>query len=385
MGSQFPTLLFNFGSLLPLMNTYLSCFLVLLTLCSNSLAFSDDAAVLRPLAAVFDDGNLIRGLTLPPHGDGPLEVYVTFHLLDVNRIDESTETFEFSGVLTLKWKDERQKFDPGEAGIKRKTFQGDFQSNELSPSWSPQVVLVNSSGQFEISAVTLFVDADGTCTLLETITAPAEAKLDLRRTPFDSQKLEAIFEIFGYDTSEIKLVTEPLPPGTAPLEIRIPQWEVTSTEQVTRTIHAPYAKEQGIASAFVLSIGVQRESLFLLRLVVLPLMLIVMLSWSVFWMDRSSVGDRMSISFVGILTAVSYQVVLGDILPQISYVTFMNSFINISFVVMCTTVVINLIVGAAEKKGSPSHMGEQIDKWCRVAFPVVYFALLLLALGISFQ
>ena len=31
---------------------------------------------------------------------------------------------------------------------------------------------------------------------------------------------------------------------------------------------------------------------FLVRLVILPLTLMVMLSWSVFWMDRSLIGDR---------------------------------------------------------------------------------------------
>ena len=55
---------------------------------------------------------------------------------------------------------------------------------------------------------------------------------------------------------------------------------------------------------------VKRQPLFMLRLVVIPLCLIVMLSWSVFWMDRSSVGDRMAVSFVGILTAVAYQITL---------------------------------------------------------------------------
>jgi altronate hydrolase len=37
----------------------------------------------------------------------------------------------------------------------------------------------------------------------------------------------------------------------------------------------------------------------------LALMVIVLLTFSVFWMDRSSLGDRLSVSFIGILTSVN--------------------------------------------------------------------------------
>jgi len=49
-----------------------------------------------------------------------------------------------------------------------------------------------------------------------------------------------------------------------------------------------------------------------------------MLSWSVFWMDKSLLGDRLSISFIGILTVVSYQILLGETLPRIAYFTLTN-------------------------------------------------------------
>ena len=68
------------------------------------------------------------------------------------------------------------------------------------------------------------------------------------------------------------------------------------------------------------------ESFYMSRLVILPLVVIVLLSFSVFWMDRSSVGDRLGVSFIGILTGVAYQLVMSDHLPRISYVTLMHGF-----------------------------------------------------------
>jgi hypothetical protein len=94
-------------------------------------------------------------------------------------------------------------------------------------------------------------------------------------------------------------------------------------------------------------------------------------------MDKSSLGDRMSVSFVGILTAVTYQVVVSGILPQISDTTMIHAFLNISMIMMCCTVVINLVVGALDRKGQ-SKSGDFLDWHCRWAFPAGYAVMNLL-------
>jgi hypothetical protein len=109
----------------------------------------------------------------PPKGDGPVVVRASFQVRDINDIDDEAETFEFGGVLKLTWHDERQAFDPAEAGVAEKIYQGAYQFNELSPAWYPQVVLVNESGLFEKHGVILRVQPDGTLTLVETVNAAA--------------------------------------------------------------------------------------------------------------------------------------------------------------------------------------------------------------------
>jgi hypothetical protein len=111
----------------------------------------------------------------PPKGDGPVVVRASFQVRDINDLDDEAETFEFGGVLKLTWHDERQAFDPAEAGVAEKIYQGAYQFNELSPAWYPQVVLVNESGLFEKHGVILRVQPDGTLTLVETVNAAAFA------------------------------------------------------------------------------------------------------------------------------------------------------------------------------------------------------------------
>jgi hypothetical protein len=156
-----------------------------------------------------------------------------------------------------------------------------------------------------------------------------------------------------------------------------------SVSTSTRSRPASYAGSNGIASALVVSMDVNRRSSFMLRLVFFPLVLIVMLSWSVFWMERSSLADRINISFIGILTAVAYQIMVSEIMPQISYMTLMTGFLNASFILMCLTVVINLVVAELDKQGK-LEAGDRLDKRCRWIFPSVYFGWIALMTAAAF-
>ena len=146
---------------------------------------------------------------------------------------------------------------------------------------------------------------------------------------------------------------------------------------------APYAGTTGSSAAFVVTLEVERQSFFLMRLVVLPMMIIMALSWAVFWMDRSSLGDRMSVSFIGLLTAVAYQTMVSSIMPQISYVTLIHGFLYFSFILMSAPVVINLVVGNCDRRGDFAR-GDLIDRRCRWIFPSVYAALIGTVTAIAF-
>lgn len=312
-------------------------------------------------------------LLAPPPGEGPVVVLASFALRDVADIDDSAETFQFSGVLRLTWRDPRQAFDPAEAGVAEKLYQGDFQFNEIAPSWYPQVVLANESGLYESHGVLLRVRPDGTQTLLQSINAIAESDLELRRMPFDAQTLRADFEALGMHAGEIRFEVESDGAEFDESEIHIPQWDLHRALLSARPRPAPEFGPGRTVSQFVVELEVRRQSLFLLRLVVLPLSMIVMLSWSVFWMDRSSLGDRVNVSFVGILTAVAYQLVVSELMPHVSDMTIMHAFLNLSFFTMSATVVVNLIVGACDKAGR-ADLGDRVDLRCRWLFPLAYAA-----------
>ncbi len=323
-------------------------------------------------------------LLAPPKEAGPVVVRARFEFHDILEINDGEETFEFSGVLTLVWNDPRQTFEPGVAGVDEKVFQGNYQFNEISTGWYPQVVLVNESGSYQNSGVVLRVKSDGTSTLIETITAAAELDLNMRRYPFDNHRLEAVFEVLGFDRDEVVMAVESAYAGSLLADdVRIPEWSITGSGMEIRDRAASYAGHRGVASAFIVSVDVERDSFYTRRLIILPLIVIVLLSFSVFWMDRSSLGDRISVSFIGILTGVAYQLVISDSMPRISYVTLMHGFLSLSFMTMCATVVVNLTVGALDRRGR-SELGDRVDYRCRWIFPLAYFGLSSVMIGVAY-
>lgn len=309
-------------------------------------------------------------LLSPPVGNGPTVVDVQFHLRDINAIRDETETFAFEGVLTLNWRDKRQAFDPAAVGADEKVFQGAYQFDEVFTGWYPQVVLANAGDSFDVRGVTLRVLSDGTLTLISAIFATAKVNLNLRRYPFDRQRLEAVFEVLGFGADEV--ILQPRAQEATSIDpFRMSQWRLDNLELTNHERSVLYADPVGRSNNLILGIDVRRKPAFMLRLVALPLVIVVMLSWSVFWMDKSSVGDRVAVSFVGLLTAMTFQILIGDTLPRISYITWLHALINVSFMIMAVTVVINLVVSAADMAGDVTR-GDRIDRRCRWMFPVGY-------------
>ncbi|MBL9140289.1 MAG: hypothetical protein JNK53_00360, partial [Phycisphaerae bacterium] len=271
----------------------------------------------------------------PPPGDTPCVVWASFEFRDINAIHDEAETFEFTGVMTLRWMDARLAFDPAVVGVKEQVFQGEYQFNELAAGWYPQVVLVNESGMLDKHGVVLRVKPDGSCTLIETINATAKCTFRMRRFPFDSQQLQAKFQVLGFDRDSVELRVDPEAGAVARESANVPQWTIQSAGLSVVDKPEQYGGTRAVTTTFVANAHVARDAFYICRLIVIPLTIIVLLSFSVFWMDRSSLGDRLGVSFIGILTGVAFQLVISDFLPRISYFTLVHGFVNLSFLTMC--------------------------------------------------
>lgn len=310
----------------------------------------------------------------PPDADGPVTVSVGFFLTDVNEIDERRETFEFEGVLTLKWRDPRQAFDPDEVGVRELTYQGSYQFSEVFDGWWPQVILANESGGFESQAVLLRIAPDGSATLVTELNAVAEMPMALRRFPFDRQDFDASFEVLGFGRDRVVLVPDPTTSGVHDRGVQIAQWRLLDLRLAASESWPVYGDGHKAAlSQLVVTLEMARRPAHMLQVVVLPLTLLVLLTFSVFWMDRESLGERMDISFVGILSVVAYQIIVSDAMPGIAYFTLMTGFLYSTYLVLAVGVIVNLVVSKLDQSGR-HRLGNRVDRTCRWAVPTGFFA-----------
>jgi hypothetical protein len=320
----------------------------------------------------------------PPVDGGPVVVDIGFLLSNINAINEEDETYDFEGVLSLHWQDSRLAFDPSETGYDQLYYQGSYQFSEVFNGWWPQVFLANEAGRFDREGVMLRVTPDGSVYYTEEIDAIAKSPLKLARYPFDQQRLVAIFEVLGFDKSQVILRTNPARSGIWEDEfhhVQVPQWHAPRVSSEIMDYKPIYLDgSDAHLSALKFSIDIKRNPWYTLRLVALPVMIFVILSWSVFWMDRASLGDRMDISFIGILTVVAYQIMFSENLPKISYITVLMSFMILSFLMMCASVAVNLRVAALDNSGR-SYEGNRMDWHCRYIFPLIYVLSTLLVAG----
>jgi len=318
----------------------------------------------------------------PLPGPDPVVVDVGLFLVDFVDINADEQTFEFTANLSMRWQDPRLAFDPEEAGTPEKVYQGAYQFAELYPGWWPQLVLRNESGRFESQGVVLRVSPEGVVSYSEQIQAIAEIKMNLRRLPFDRQRFGLTFEVLGFDLNRVLLRADPQRTGYG--ETTLSQWRIDGVEAVSTTDEPVYANgEETRISAISFYFPATRSPRFLLRLIVFPIMILVALTWSVFWMDRESLGSRMDISFIGILTVVAFQIVVSDRMPRISYFTIMSAFMYVSYLTLAASVVVNLRVSALDRRGEAAR-GNHLDRTCRWLFPASYVAALLVSVAYYF-
>ena len=311
-------------------------------------------------------GENIHPFNIPP-GPPPLEVQVRFFLSDIDEINEQTETFEIKGVIYLKWKDERQAFDPDTDGVSEKLYQGPFQFLEEYNSWWPLLILANGVGTLDQHAVSLRVSPDGTMLYMQEISAVVESPMNLRRYPFDRQQLKAVFEPLGHDASELKLVTKPDMVDLPDRPVRVAGWELLDLNAGARVDHDP--KTGAKYSQFLLALDMQRLPAYAIWFIIVPMSLIVLLSTSIFWMDRESLGSRMDISFIGLLTIVAYQAIAVSNLPQIAYFTLIDGLIFGAYGTMTLCIVSNIYVDTLNRRGAV-EAADRFDRIGRWAVPL---------------
>ncbi|MDX2472843.1 MAG: hypothetical protein QNL91_03980 [Candidatus Krumholzibacteria bacterium] len=306
----------------------------------------------------------------------PREVSVGMYLVDITSVDETRNTFTVEMDVFVSWRDPELAFDVAVEGVERLVYSGEEVEAWRKGLWRAEIYPTNPVGQFSSGGQKVVVHPDGLAELTGRITATMRAQLDYRRFPFDTQILPIELESFPWNRDEVRLVLDESHTGFEKLNA-LTEWELEglTTDQFEMT----RVRDVVPFSNLVFAITITRDSGFYLWKIFLTVLIIVSLTWVVFWMSGEGLGRRAGVSSSGILTVIAYQFVTTSALPKVSYLTVADKVMILSVLMITATMVESLLVDGLTYTNPERKL--KIDRICRVAFPSVYFlALLALAL-----
>src|SRR4051812_36581812 len=130
----------------------------------------------------------VRGLMASPAAEGvPVDVSIGFYALDFARVTARDESFELTGYLELSWNDPRLALPASERDEARKR---PWRRIDASKIWTPRVYFENALEQPKPhSDPVVEVDPDGAVWSWSVVSGKFSSPMDLRRFPFDTQRL----------------------------------------------------------------------------------------------------------------------------------------------------------------------------------------------------
>ncbi len=327
-------------------------------------------------ASATPDSEQTRNL-LPPNPDGPTLVGLSFFVVNLREINPRTDSFDFHGYLKTTWCDPRLATDPVKEGARERVFTGEAAQSQKDHIWFPRGYSVNQVGDLKISERVLRIHPDGTVQQDLNVSVRLQAAFDLRRFPFDRQILQLQVESYAFDRNAVQFVSDESRTGFAE-ELELPEWSIKSTSQRVEDVEV--MRSDVDFSRLFFEIEMARKPGFYLWKVMLPLFLIIALSWSIFWMTDEPLAGRSRISATGVLTVVAYQFVIAESLPRVSYLTLLDQIMIFSFILLAITVLQSMLVAQASRIDYERAL--HIDRISRWAFPLVY-ALIMLAIWLA--
>jgi hypothetical protein len=297
-------------------------------------------------------------------------VYVEAFLIDVDDISTADQSFDANVFLSFRWHDPRLKHD-GEGEVSR----------PVREVWNPRVQIVNQQKLWHTLPEIVEISSNGDVVYRQRFWGSFSQPLELKDFPFDSQAFTIQLAAAGYTPDEVELVADPDAPGGRAERFSVPDWEVTNWKVESGDYRSTPNEEA--TAGFAFHFEADRDAGYFLVKVIIPLILIVAMSWVVFWIDPLESGTQISVAITTMLTLIAYRFAVGAFLPRISYLTRLDVFILAStFLVYCS--LIQVVVTSWFAKSERIPLARRIDLWSRLLFPAVFalMALKTLVLGI---
>jgi hypothetical protein len=296
---------------------------------------------------------------------GPTQVSVGIWIVDISNIDSAQQNFTADVAIVLRWKDARLAHTG--TGLAHYT---------LDQIWTPRVGIANeTSSVVRKLPESVDVEPDGTVVYRQRYVGSFTQPLRLQSFPFDRQAFRIQFVAIRSRPDEVAFVPDEnwIRDGLQQAagisqSITLPDWAVERWDaKASVYVLTPGMQYSGYVFEFTASRNLQH---YILK-VILPLVLIVMMSWSVFWTEPTNSSTQFSIAVTSMLTLIAYRFAVDTQLPRLPYMTRLDVFFLISTLLVFFSL-IEVLVTTILDNNQQIARAKKLDRYCRVIVPAIF-------------
>lgn len=298
-------------------------------------------------------------LDVRPNPSGQATVVIFgLRVLDVLEINDVDQTISLDMAVRMRWTDPRLA---AWAGCKL----------SIRDVWFPELTLINSGRMFQRWPDTVSVERGGQVTYQQRVSGTFASYHQLADFPFNSQTIS--FWVYPLEWSAPKVVfrIDKNFTGISSL-LNISDWQITGVEPALTEVDLDAFDEP--RSGYVLQISAKRYTSYYIYKIMIPIALIVVMSWSVFWINPKEFGTQIGLSATSVLTMIAFIFATTNMLPRLGYFTLLDSYIAGATVFVFIALLQSLVTGYLATTGRVA-IAMRLDRYSRVVFPLAVLGL----------
>ncbi|XP_073929059.1 gamma-aminobutyric acid receptor subunit rho-3 [Castor canadensis] len=262
----------------------------------------------------------------PGFGGSPVPVGIDIQVESIDSISEVGMDFTMTFYLRHYWKDERLSFP----STTNKSMT--FDHRLIKKIWVPDIFFVHSKRSFihdtTMENMMLRVHPDGNVLFSLRITVSAMCFMDFSRFPLDTQNCSLELESYAYNEEDLMLYWKH---GNKSLNteehISLSKFFI---EEFSASSGLAFYSSTGWYYRLFINFVLRRHVFFFVLQTYFPAMLMVMLSWVSFWIDRRAVPARVSLGITTVLTMSTIVTGVSTSMPQMSYIKAVDVYLWVS-------------------------------------------------------
>lgn len=302
--------------------------------------------------------------SLAKASDTMQSVEVAVYVVDISEVQELEQSVVADFVIIARWYQDGLE-DPDAPDLRI------FSLDEVD---SPRLFVINGRRLREKFGTNVEVNPAGRVLFRQRYQGTLSVPMDLRNFPMDVQSFEIV--VGTLDFRDRKLIPDPGRSG-AMNSFTVAGWHVEpvtlrSGELIAPDGHHHYSTLTAVYTA-------ERNGLFFAWKLFIPLGLIVLMAYAVFWLDPTALSTQIGIATSTVFTLIAYNFALVSILPQISYLTRADLYIMGCMLLVFGALGEAVVTGVLARSEDRLALARRIDLAARFVYPVIYAAVIFFA------